>query len=297
MELLHQLGYLESNGVFRHIRRQAVFCGDFIDRGPQIYETIQIVRRMVEQDAACAVMGNHEFNALAFHTESPDRPGRWLRPHTNRSIQQHQATLDQLNDQQLGDALNWFRQLPVALDLGSIRVVHACWDEASIALLTDALKTEYRYDPSFLVSATDTEHPLGIAVERVLKGPEVCLPDQTTVTDKEGHVRRRVRIRWFESPDGHNLGTYAFPTAPELTDLQVPGSACPAPYPAGAPPLFLGHYWLDCQHDPLLRPNLACLDLSVAKGGMLCAYQFNGESVLNTESFVKVPARNTRTAQ
>jgi len=295
VQLLQQLGYKETGQTFRHPNRLAVFCGDFVDRGPQIADTVQIVRAMVQDGAAHAVMGNHEFNAIAFHTKCPDEPDRWYRPHTTRHTHQHQATLDQLNDRELSETLDWFRQLPVALDLGPIRVVHACWDADGIKVLEEALKSHGGCDTAFLANAADTEHPVRLAVERVLKGPEVELPNNTIVTDKEGHARRRVRIRWFESPTGHSLGSYAFPHVPRLKGVPVPNSVSPSPYGARNPPLFVGHYWLDSRHNPLLLPNLACLDLSVARGGMLCAYRFNGEVVLNPASFVKVPARNMRT--
>ena len=42
--LLRQLGYSRQKGVYRHPDRQAIFLGDFIDRGPQIRETLEIVR-------------------------------------------------------------------------------------------------------------------------------------------------------------------------------------------------------------------------------------------------------------
>lgn len=45
--------------------RQAIFLGDFIDLGPQIRKTLEMVRPMVESGSALSVMGNHELNALA----------------------------------------------------------------------------------------------------------------------------------------------------------------------------------------------------------------------------------------
>jgi hypothetical protein len=237
-------------------------------------------------------MGNHEFNAIAYHTPHPDQPGNWCRPHSIRNTKQHQATLDQFNDQELSETLDWFRELPIAVDLGEIRVVHACWDVSQIALLENALLEGDRFNAPFVAEAADPNHPFGEAIERVLKGPEVLLPDGVTVTDREGHVRRRVRIRWFDSPNGHSLGSYAFPDVPWLRNVPVPTAASSNPYPSDAPPLFIGHYWLHGGHELILRPNLACLDLSVAKQGMLCAYRFNGETVLNRNSFVKVPARD-----
>jgi len=56
--LLRQLGYSRQKGVYRHPERQAIFLGDFIDRGPQIRETLEIVRPMVDSGAALSVMGN-----------------------------------------------------------------------------------------------------------------------------------------------------------------------------------------------------------------------------------------------
>ncbi len=288
MQLLETLGYQDDGQSFRHPERRAVFCGDFVDRGPQIADTIHIVRRMVKQDAADAVMGNHEFNAIAFHTKVDGEVDAWYRPHTKRNIQQHQATTDQLSAPELSDALEWFRELPIALDLGNLRVVHACWDPAGIDALNTALTEGDRFGPAFLKGAVDDSTPAGKAVERVLKGPEVALPNDLTVSDKEGHVRRRVRIRWFESPDMHTLGSYAFPQVKRLMNVAVPQSVLACPYPVNAPPVFIGHYWLDSRHSPILSSNVACLDLSVAKGGRLAAYRFNGEATLHSDSVVSV---------
>lgn len=73
--LLRTLGYREENGVYRHAERQAIFLGDFIDRGPRQRESVRIARAMVEAGTARAVMGNHEFNALAWVTPDPASAG------------------------------------------------------------------------------------------------------------------------------------------------------------------------------------------------------------------------------
>ena len=72
--LLRTLGYRDTAGAWRHAERQAIFVGDFIDRGPAQVRSVDIVRRMVDAGAALAVMGNHELNAIAWHT--PDSHGR-----------------------------------------------------------------------------------------------------------------------------------------------------------------------------------------------------------------------------
>jgi hypothetical protein len=66
--LLIKLGYQEINGAYNNPRRTVLFIGDYIDRGPKIRETLQIVKAMVDSNNAIALMGNHEYNALCFHS-------------------------------------------------------------------------------------------------------------------------------------------------------------------------------------------------------------------------------------
>ena len=62
--LLQKLGYEESMGAFRYPggERSVVFLGDYIDRGSQSREVIDLVRAMRDAGSAVALMGNHEFN-------------------------------------------------------------------------------------------------------------------------------------------------------------------------------------------------------------------------------------------
>ena len=63
--LLGKLGYRYRQGAYRHPSRTVIFVGDFIDRGPRQVESVMTARRMVDAGFAMAVMGNHEFNAMA----------------------------------------------------------------------------------------------------------------------------------------------------------------------------------------------------------------------------------------
>ena len=128
VHLLETLGYRKQEGVYQHPERKIIFLGDFIDRGPKIRQVLEIVRPMIEGREALAVMGNHELNALAYHTEDPDSPGEYLRRHTSKNEGQHRQTVEQLRPNELVAYLEWFRTLPLWLDLDGLRVVHACWD-------------------------------------------------------------------------------------------------------------------------------------------------------------------------
>lgn len=64
--LLEAMGYQHSKNGYRHPDRRAIFVGDYIDRGTQQLKTLEIVRQMVENNNAYAILGNHEFNALGW---------------------------------------------------------------------------------------------------------------------------------------------------------------------------------------------------------------------------------------
>ena len=71
--LLKQLGYVHNGQYFVPPEgHRALFIGDLMDRGPQQVATLEIVFAMLDADVADAVMGNHEYNALAFATPDPD---------------------------------------------------------------------------------------------------------------------------------------------------------------------------------------------------------------------------------
>lgn len=294
--LLEQLGYDRRNGgIYSHPQRQAVFLGDLIDRGPKIRETLQIVRGMVESGAAHCVLGNHEFNALAYHTRHPDDPNRFLRRHDVRdgkNIRQHFQTLKQLSAQELYDSLEWFRRRPLWLDFGEFRVVHACWDPAAMQFIEANWDLPQGLTTEFLVEATNTESKLFHAVEDVLKGKEVRLPEGVYFHDKDGHRRRNLRVRWYQSPENQTYHTYAFEADEEFPNDPLPPELVKSitPYSPDQPPVFVGHYWLHAEQPMPLAPNVACVDYSVAKGGKLCAYRWNGEQQLTPDHFETVPA-------
>jgi len=303
VELLTLLGYERIGTTFAHPDRKVIFLGDFIDRGPKVREVLQIVRPMVEQDKALAVMGNHELNSLAYHTPDPDSPGGFLRPHNEKTFgqhphsldeknfKQHRETLDQVPAAEFACYLRWFRTLPLSLDLDGLRVVHACWDSTDIQVVREGLKQHSGVTDAFLQRACIDGNPLFTSVEVLLKGKELKLPKGVSFQDKDGHVRKHLRASWY-------LPSQTVLTAQYRSDLvgcDLNIEAMPKdsevrvePYPTQAKPVFIGHYWLRAKGPSILAGNVACLDYSVAKGGFLCAYRWNGEQTLTNEHFVWV---------
>ena len=288
VQLLKTLGYEKAQGVFRHPARKAIFLGDFIDRGPKIRQVLETVRPMIEEGTALAVMGNHELNALAYHTEDPEESGQYLRRRSPKNEKQHRATLEQLKPDELRSYLDWFHTLPMWLDLDGLRAVHACWDERSMSRIAADLAEHGGINPALLHSACKKGNALFGPVEVILKGKEGKLPDGASFTDKDGHVRTEIRTRWYLAPNGHTYRTYALQSDEIECDLGLDAAVitAAAPYPATAKPVFVGHYWLSANKPEVLAENVACLDFSVAKGGFLCAYRWNGEQKLSNENFV-----------
>ncbi len=109
MSLLDRLGYERKSGIYRHPARKVIFLGDFIDRGPAQREVLGIVRPMIDSGSALAVMGNHEFNAIAYATFN-DQTHEYLRPHSEKNLRQHQAFLDAYADNagEYAEVIEWF---------------------------------------------------------------------------------------------------------------------------------------------------------------------------------------------
>ena len=291
--LLEYMGYRKVNGVYQHSRRQAIFIGDIVDRGPRIREALHIVRDMVDRGAAQLVMGNHEYNALSYSTRTrtgADKP--FLRAHTPRHRRLIQETLEQFthHDREWNEFLQWFFELPLFLEIDHFRVVHACWDNH----LINAFKERFHsncIDEDFLHASAVRDSFAGRVVERLLRGTDMPLPDGMTITGKDGFTRSFFRTKfWAEDPKTY--GDLVFQPDPLPVDIArrpLTERECRhvLTYGPEQPPVFVGHYWMQGIPKPL-KPNVVCLDYSAVKYGKLVAYRMDGETRLLPEKFVWV---------
>ncbi len=294
IELLERMGYDRRRGYYSHPTRTAVFVGDFIDRGPQIAEVLRIVRPMIDAGRAHAVMGNHEFNAIGYHTRDPGDGDNFFRRHDEKNVRQHIATIRQLTADELHETIEWFRQLPLWKDLDGIRVVHACWDRDAIGVIEKAIVEHGRLTTRFMQLASQHQSTLYTAVDNTLKGKEISLPVGISFKDKDGQSRTKTRVKWFANPMGMTFREYSLPPRRIIPDNCVPEGLAATPYSSTEPPVFFGHYWLNSIRPTALGPNVACVDYSVARGGDLCAYRWSGERILSDEHFVWIAARKRR---
>jgi hypothetical protein len=173
------------------------------------------------------------------------------------------------------------------LDLGAVRIVHACWHQASMDLLRPLLGPQQTLTDEVLERGSRRGDEIFDAIEVVCKGPEIRLPDGISFADKEGKVRHEVRVRWWQQ----NLSTYrnaAMVSRGE--EAMIPDMPLPAQwrgYRYEGPPVFFGHYWFSGT-PAVWSGQFACLDYSAARDGPLVAYRWDGESTLSSDKLAWV---------
>lgn len=266
----------------------AVFVGDLIDRGPGQIATLNVVRSMVEGGFAQVVMGNHEFNAIGWLTRDARGPATHLRPHDEKNRRQHAAFLSEVgeNSSVHREWIDWFWTLPLWLEHRAFRVVHACWSPRHLSHLTSLVGDGNRLTPELLRLASDKSHLAHEAIETVLKGVEINLPAGSSFRDKDGHVRHTIRTRWWDPTLTSYRAAYTGPPGVDIPETALPHYL---QTPPSDRPVFIGHDWMspDGPYEPL-STNVACIDYSVARGGPLVAYRFEGEITLTADHFVAV---------
>ncbi|NQX02662.1 hypothetical protein HQ447_18540 [bacterium] len=296
-KLMERLGYAGKDGSFvPPPGHRALFLGDIIDTKPGyplvggVSATLRAVKSMCDAGHALCLMGNHELNAILYHTNAPDHGP--LKENSTHNTRTHQGTLDDFLDYAEPASewrtvwLPWLKTLPISLDLGGFRAVHACWHSGHLEHLANADFTEIQ----FLINCADKTTPDGKAIEAVLKGIEVPLPEGHTFFDHTDTERGQFRARWWESPvDGVLCCDLVFPADKQIGAIPVTAAARKMflAYPADACPVFFGHY-LKPANTPAHPecPNVACLDHSAATDGPLVAYRFNGEATINPDHYI-----------
>ena len=279
--LLETLGYKKVDRHTLHPQgRKVIFLGDYINRGPMIQKVLETVREMVDNGTALAILGNHELNAIRFHTIGSD--GEYLRPHSEKNMKQLRATLAQFPDPgSFLEWIEWFAGLPLSIDLGGLRAVHACWDDDAI----DELAGIGRLEGAILERYSRKGTPEKNTISRIVNGPGALLPEGYEHLTAGGTLRTDFRVKWWLDLNGLTCREAIFPddsTVPDLPPRNIPITG----YPADAPPTFFGHYARRGGAPAPIRSNLACLDYGPGKGGFLFAYRWDGESLVNPEKFV-----------
>lgn len=267
-----------------------LIVGDLIDNSkennPDHKGTIKHIRRLIDQHLGECLMGNHELNAIGWSLKKND--GTYCRSHTSASNRkQHEAFLIDFpfgSDEYL-DTIEWFKTLPIFVEKDNYRAVHACWDKQSIEVVKrytnddNSIKTEHWYD------AFDEDHELHSALETLLKGPEIDLPDGLYYKDKTGTERTCARLAWWNPP---KLGLTLYDVCQSIPesasdDFKKHKVSLDSTNRVEPPEkiTFIGHYTLPPPEGSpeALTSKVLCLDFNAAKGeNTLYGYLFDEET-------------------
>lgn len=284
--LLTNMGYKLINSVYSHQTRKAVFVGDFINRGPKIRETINIIRKMVENGSAYAILGNHEMYAVLYYLR--DTEGKYYKkriPKYQLQINQTLAEFVNYKDE-LKSHLKWLRTLPMFLELGEIRVVHACWDNNNVNGLKERLSGE-KIKKEVLREIALNESAFSEMFWETCKGIDMSLPKDLLIFDNEGRPHRTFRQKWWIDLNGHTFKSISLESRFELPEYTVPKEIIKqrTPYSIDEPIVFFGHYCLK-QCCGILQENICCVDSCVTRSGKLLAYRWSGEKILDKNNFI-----------
>ncbi|MNJ14581.1 hypothetical protein D3C77_88110 [compost metagenome] len=247
-------------------------------------------------------MGNHEYNALGWNTPAlPESGKQFVREHTPRHGRLIYETLTQF-EQHPGDwhdFLEWFYELPLFIDAGRFRLVHACWDPR----LIEPLRQQYadgRIDEHFIQASGVSDSFASMVCNRLLRGTDMRLPDGLTLTGGDGLTRAFFRTKfWEEDPQTYGDIVFqpdALPEKVASTPLSHSQKNALLRYGEDEPMLFVGHYWRSGKPAPI-RSNLACLDYSAVLYGKLVAYRLDDETRIDPRKFVWVDVDRPEASQ
>lgn len=176
-------------------------------------------------------------------------------------------------------------ELPLWFDLGGLRVIHACWDQWSMSVLSPHLANNNSMSEDGLEGGGvqgncefDTQWR---SCSRVLK----CRYRASLGISTRSSTRSTRRYRWWRNGPTTYWHRAHLPSDALGLDEQphrgfpdIDLSSATSPAYVG-PPVVYGHYWQTGLLQ-LTSPITVCVDYSAGKGGPLAAYRWSGETTL-----------------
>jgi len=286
-KLLKAAGYKNSSSGLVHPDRKAIFVGDFINRGPEIRKTLQIIRQMVNEGNAYAVLGNHEVNTILYYLKDVSK-GPLLMKESKRALSVAQ-TLQEFKKypNEWKDYLKWLRELPLFLEMDNIRIVHACWKESNIEIIKNELSGSRIPKSVFRNLVLDPKSSLSQSILQTTRGIHHILPPDIRIYDSRRRNHHFYRIKWWDEGTGKTFQQFSFESKFTLPHFTIPPEILPeiSPYPNDAPPVFFGHY---CRGNGpfVIKDNVCCVDACIMDKKRLGAYRWDGETILSPEKML-----------
>lgn len=288
-KLLLQLGYEKTFDGYKHPERKAVFVGDFVNRGPEIRKTVRIIKKMVENGNALAILGNHEIYAITYSLK--DKDGTFVvKSRSKNYLALHKTIREYVGfSEEWKEHIEWMLKLPLYLDLGDIRIVHACWSDPVIEWLKESETKGKNSRDIFKKVYKKPKSKTAKNINILTKGIDFKMPGNLKLINNKGVSPQSFRLRWWEDLTGKTFEEISFESKFTLPGYEIPSHLIPnlPVYNENEPIVFFGHY---CRHNGpyIIKPNICCVDSCVAGSKTLTAYCWNGEKTLNAENLVHI---------
>jgi len=288
-KMLLQIGYTKTENGYAHPSRKAIFVGDFVNRGPEIRKAIRIIRKMVENGNALAVLGNHEINLINYYLRNKNGllVGKLPR---NQDLAVFK-TISQFFEkaEELKSHLKWMRQLPFFLEFEGIRIVHACWSDEAVNTIKMASSEGRSRKSIFKELDKNSKSELSKSILTITRGIDYKMPGDLKIINNKGVSPQTFRLKWWKDPVGKTFEEMSFDSKFVLPEYEIPKQIAPQiiPYSENEPVVIFGHY---CRHEGpfVVAPNLCCVDSCVAGTKVLTAYRWNGEKTIEVKNLVQV---------
>lgn len=284
--LMTRMGYSLSGDFWSHPTRKAIFVGDIVSRGPFTREVLSIVRGMVDNGSALAILGNHELNFAGYFTLNENDEPYFQLANSNKAQMERIREQFKGSEHELKSYAKWIRRLPFFLEIGNLRAVHAYWCDKNKREIENGI-TKGKITRKLLKEIALKETPFAKAVWQTTRGIEINLPANLIIRDEKGVPRSNFRVKWWRSPQGKTFKEISYGNRFSLPEYQVPKKVL-VPfeiYNASKPILFFGHYCV-ANGSLVVAPNLCCTDNCIAGAGRLAAYRYNGEEKLTPDNFL-----------
>lgn len=289
-KLLRQMGYEKKENGYAHPERKAVFVGDFTNRGPQIRETLKIIRQMVDSGAAHAILGNHEIYNILYSLKD-ENGNRLLRNKKGKRYLSVQKTVEEFSNHpdEWKAYMAWLRTLPFYKEFDGLRVVHASWQNSNIEIIKSRISHGKIPKKVFRNLVNKPRSALSQAILQTTRGVHLVLPPDLKIYDERRKPHRLFRVKWWLTPEKLTFEQWSFESKFRLPNYTIPPEIIPSTeiYPADEVPVFFGHY---CRYNGslIVNSNICCVDACVAGTKQLIAYRWSGESILSEANLVMV---------
>lgn len=276
-QLLEKLGYhFNSQSLtFTHPDdRKLVVLGDFLNVGMQNLEVLSCIFNMHQQNKAYVISGNHEyFLALLYVKTLQNKNTLWY--YIQRDY--FPVYIEFVNKkEQLYKYIEWLLDLPIFIDFGTSKAIHAIWDEEDIEFVKNHNSIKKMIDYISL-NPTFKER-----LNKIIMG--------ITFKVKKQNSKKPIffRYKWWENIENTPINQL-FMHKTELFSAQyaIDINFDSLKIKTTHLPVFFGHYNL--QGFPYLTNSTkCCLDFGGAKGGYLTAYRWDGEDILDANKIIYV---------